>query len=515
MGSVLGSHADLVHVRGWTMNQISVVFDTLRVQGAKLVLHKDSFTRYIGGRHNEAVSIFNDLDTDFDGKVDVFEVLTMLTLWSGTTWEEKEELLFRLFDLVGKGSVKSQELQLMVTVLIQTLKKFVKLPPELGSLEAVRMEDAASFPSRDMDLTQFRDWAQSHKRMKELRQFLEDHAARAKATMKASQMQLRCTLAEKFTQRLFLRITQLQESLPVFADTCADHVNTWGRRKRWDFTMQNVREIILSLQQAAEQMQQSVFDLHKSLKEADETSDLTSLIDPRTRFWQEQILNELETNKVKAAKEFRELTHHMWHLIELTEQGDEQSKALDAVADADAGSEDLPHDLVDTMPAKVSEQRSYMREVHQRLVDDVSEGGPLFVRSLGGMQLGDAPPPAGSAPVLAGSDASAAPQDASSASLRERVSDLGRRALNGGVDPDRGVLIAVADFEPPPSHESQILKLAVGEVVTVLGQDGRGWWFGRKDNGAEGWFPPSYVQVKPAHHLQAAAAAPAPPVVAK
>merc|ERR1712107_469898 len=32
-------------------------------------------------------------------------------------------------------------------------------------------------------------------------------------------------------------------------------------------------------------------------------------------------------------------------------------------------------------------------------------------------------------------------------------------------------------------------KLCVGDEVTILGQDGRGWWYGRKQTGKEGWFP--------------------------
>mmetsp|Transcript_20943 Transcript_20943/g.48656 ORF Transcript_20943/g.48656 Transcript_20943/m.48656 type:complete len:81 (-) Transcript_20943:28-270(-) len=60
-------------------------------------------------------------------------------------------------------------------------------------------------------------------------------------------------------------------------------------------------------------------------------------------------------------------------------------------------------------------------------------------------------------------------------------------------------MVAIADFDPPPSHQTQMLQLSVGDQVTIVGQDGRGWWYGRKPSGKEGWFPPSYVQMKPAH----------------
>merc|ERR1711939_839286 len=105
----MGTHEDLVHVRGWTCEQIATVLDTLRRKNAFYSLTKDDFTRYVGGRNREAITIFNNLDTDYDGKVDIFEVLSVLAIWSGTAWEEKEELLFALLDMMGKGFLKVDE----------------------------------------------------------------------------------------------------------------------------------------------------------------------------------------------------------------------------------------------------------------------------------------------------------------------------------------------------------------------------------------------------------------------
>lgn len=79
---------------------------------------------------------------------------------------------------------------------------------------------------------------------------------------------------------------------------------------------------------------------------------------------------------------------------------------------------------------------------------------------------------------------------------------------SSGIDlsGDEPTLVVIADFEPPSTHATQMLRLKVGEFVTIVGQDGRGWWYGRLvATGAEGWFPPSYVQVKPAHRSNAEA----------
>merc|ERR1719326_1593980 len=61
---------------------------------------------------------------------------------------------------------------------------------------------------------------------------------------------------------------------------------------------------------------------------------------------------------------------------------------------------------------------------------------------------------------------------------------------------DVPVVVAFADFDPPASHESQMLSIRTGDEVFATGQDGQGWWYGRKRDGTEGWFPPSYVQLK-------------------
>lgn len=90
---------------------------------------------------------------------------------------------------------------------------------------------------------------------------------------------------------------------------------------------------------------------------------------------------------------------------------------------------------------------------------------------------------------------------------RELATSMGERPREAASRSNEPSLVAIADFEPPPSHQTQMLKLYVGDAVTVIGQDGRGWWYGRKQNGKEGWFPPSYVQLKSAHFSSSGTAA--------
>jgi len=69
------------------------------------------------------------------------------------------------------------------------------------------------------------------------------------------------------------------------------------------------------------------------------------------------------------------------------------------------------------------------------------------------------------------------------------------------------VVVAFAEFDPPESTETQMLALRPGDEIVALGQDGQGWWYGRKTDGSEGWFPPLYVQLKEEFENAAAAAA--------
>merc|ERR1712146_685178 len=69
--------------------------------------------------------------------------------------------------------------------------------------------------------------------------------------------------------------------------------------------------------------------------------------------------------------------------------------------------------------------------------------------------------------------------------------------------PGEPIVVAIADFDPPRSHETQMLAFHTGDEVIATGQDGKGWWYGRKRDGTEGWFPPSYVQLKKKEEPQA------------
>lgn len=333
-------------------------------------------------------------------------------------------------------------------------------------------------------------------------------------------MRLQITMLEKHTSKIFERIEQLQDRLPDFMDCCVEYVSAWGRRKRWDFTTQNLRQLILKMQQCAEAMHTTLADLSASLNEDEVSGGLTSVVDPQKRFSQEQMLLDVDVLRQQSLADFKEITNILRRLIELTEPNEMQ--VMTSVHDADsvllnAIQEEEGEGIIDIAPPGVIDNRNFMRQVHGELLKDLSEGGALAlsngnVGASGVPAIGDRGAHSGSHAALPGPNGEGAATSprrvAGHTSTTSLLSESGISAATTAKpavppEPTGPSLIAIAAFEPPPSHTAQMLKLEVGENVTVIGQDGRGWWYGKKDNGMEGWFPPSYVQVRAAHFSSA------------
>jgi hypothetical protein len=489
MGNTHPSHEDLVNVRGWSAEQIGTVYDILRRRNMSYTLNKEEFSRYVGGRHREANTIFADLDTDYDGKVDIFEVLVVLAIWSGTNWEEKQELLFMFFDMMDKRFLKIDEVMLMGTILVQTMNKFVKLPPHYGKLPYLKelAELAFTDGTDKLDMETFKEFTNDVEPFEQLKGFIKDQAAKGQAPSVESRMRLQISTLEKHVNTLFERLERLQNWLPEFTDSCIEYVSAWGRRKRWDFVMQNLRQLVLNLHQCAEDMNSTLADLSSSIKEDEASQGLSSVIEPRRRLQQEQMVVEVEKRRQQSLSDFREATELLRRLIEFTEPSEALRASVDQpdMAGINAIREEEAEHLIDMSPPRVVDSRNITKQIYNEMSAEIGEGG-TFSRDVDGFhQLID----------NKGSDSPKGKDGAGIAgAIRDVADDL----------PDEiPKLIAIAHFDPPPSHQTQMLPLIVGDIVTVIGQDGRGWWYGKKQNGTEGWFPPSYVQTKSAHFSSA------------
>jgi len=125
-----------------------------------------------------------------------------------------------------------------------------------------------------------------------------------------------------------------------------------------------------------------------------------------------------------------------------------------------------------------------MKQVHAEMLKEINDGG-AFSRDIEGFnQL-----------VEQGVEDGANATDPTIDAPAPGAGGLADESLT-----DIPKLVAIANFEPPSSQSTLMLPLVIGDIITVIGQDGKGWWYGKKQNGTEGWFPPSYVQTKAAHY---------------
>lgn len=329
-------------------------------------------------------------------------------------------------------------------------------------------------------------------------------------------MRLQISTLEKHEKKLFEKLQRLQNKLPDFVEAVMEYVSAWGRRKRWDFVMQNLRQLIVNLHQCAENMHTTLADLSASLKEDEATQGLKSVLEPHRRFQQEQMVAEVEQMRQTSLADFREATDLLRRLIDFTEPHEALNTTVgeqSTMSGMGAIAEDEHEQMVDMSPPKVVESRSAMKQVHSEMLAEIGEGG-AFSRDVDGFTaLADE---GADQAAAAASTAALNAAKAQAQALQAQAQAPAQAQGTAGADAEHAVadalasaeipkLIAIANFDPPTSHQAQMLRLVVGDVITVIGQDGKGWWYGQKQNGTEGWFPPSYVQTKGAHYSSAGA----------
>lgn len=483
MGNTLRSHDNLIHVRAWTKGHIKSMFETLRRQTLTYTLDKEGFSRYFGGRNREAVVIFNDLDTDYDGKVDVFEVLLVVTLWSGTPWVEKQELLFMFFDLMGKGSMKIDEALLMAATVTQTVKKFVKLRPEVESKDNHREVVEKAFTNGQQVLTpaSFQKWLSACTPMQELHQFIDAHSEMTLPPVDAIPLRGKIVELGTTAKDLAQKMEKLQEWLKGIPDAVAANPMPPGRKRRYDFINQSLQTLIVKMQRQTETSRGILAELTMTLNEDDMKGHLTALVEPRKRFSQEQMLMEVEAANNQWQADMRDTVGLLDKLIEVVyaSQG-EESEVFARSKTQNFGEAMQSSPQIESIRAKL-----------QATFADILEGGTL----------GDAPkqqPRAESYRQGPGAAAEARQPQAGTRDLALADTGVGAAAIAPGVvrgAAEKPVVEVVADFRPPIGHSAQMLTLMVGERINVTGQDGKGWWYGDKRDGSEGWFPPSYVRI--------------------
>jgi len=484
----LRSHENLKHVHGWTADQIDKIRDTLRVKQPCYVLSKEAFVKYFGGRNRESVSVFNDLDTDYDGRVDLFEIMVTVTLWSTTSWAEKQQNLFRLFDFNQKGAVRLDELLMFLSVGLRTLKKFVHVESKYEDLNVIQAaaKEALKDGAVQIDMNGFMHWFNNCDLLVELSNFIDDHARRVVPEAEESPMRKTMSVLEKKCRDLGRKVEQLRDQMRHLEDDRPDADTS--QRKRFDFMMQNLHKLAVKLQRSCETQRHELAELTASLNEDTSNSGMGSLVDPRKRFRHEQMLMSTELVQSESQKDFQEAADLLGKLIELVYgknhefSSPDMKAAFDAPwsssAEASLGSVGRGSNLLGAVEEEDDEgdeddvikerERLSLREAKRgrlkKQLEEMSQTEPRARPSIDQNAMGD------------------------DDDFPENDGDEGK--------PGEPIVVAIADFDPPRSHETQMLAFHTGDEVIATGQDGKGWWYGRKRDGTEGWFPPSYVQLK-------------------
>lgn len=517
MGSALHTLDSLVYFQVWTASEVARVQEALRRRKAVMSLDKTHFSRFFAAQSPELVKVFDAMDTDFDGKVDTFEILLIVVLWSNATWEEKLQLLFTCFDFNAKGFLRFAELFFMLSTASKVLRKFAQLEPDLEDPAALREAALGAFGGEqggELAADGFNRWFEESNLAQKLRVFVDENASASVPEVVEAPMRQSVRMLEYNTQELAQKIEHLKQSTAILD---AEEVQRGTQQQQqFDVLRRSLERTLNKLTLALETIQSEVAELVGSLNDTTAGAGAVGLVAPQAKQKHELLHREIEVLRRQCVQDHEGASEILGRLIELTfglppptpeplPDGGQRPVSKEAAAEERAS--------VNDRFAKVSDPEADKRRL--RLLDrelrrkagkkpaqssvTVAEDGTIV--ELDPMQLQVPPIEAGQAEARD----SPSPELAQAAAEPEVQRLLPGEALptedfpDGDVDEgeeDLPVVVAFADFDPPDSHDTQMLVLRVGDEIVATGQDGQGWWYGKKKDGSEGWFPPSYVQLR-------------------
>eukprot|EP00929_Paragymnodinium_shiwhaense_P006511 TRINITY_DN11001_c0_g1_i1.p1 TRINITY_DN11001_c0_g1~~TRINITY_DN11001_c0_g1_i1.p1 ORF type:complete len:604 (-),score=210.75 TRINITY_DN11001_c0_g1_i1:185-1996(-) len=597
MGAVLATFDDLFFLRPCKAKEVNEIVELFRRSRACMALDRRSFEEAMWLKSPQAVRVFDDLDTDFDGKVDTFEVLLTLILWSCTTWDEKLELLFRCFDFNRKGALRFPELAFMVATTVRTTRRFVQLDLELEDMEAQKSAAAAAFPgssplsTRQIALDAFRGWFEASDLGKKLRSFVDEHAPpTGEAGDGGSGGVLPAQLEAPVRRDLRLQDYRVQEMLQELSK-----LRHWLRELESEAPDRNeqqeslyqvlhkrVGQLLSKLDLALDTLRSELAELSSSMNEATARAGggAVALVQPLTQLRHDQLQAEIAVLQRRCQEDCREAALLVEKLRELTYGSSQAQRPLSrpptaelgvapaaapvAAARAQPTDQERKERVLDrearrkrgitrigegqatnanALPAALAKQVEPVRQQPLQPAAVVGNASAAQGAAASGISpsaaaaaaasLGSASPQAAApaataaaaaaetaAPIAgaaaAASSASSAPaasseEDAAAGSASASAAAAAVEALTapGAQDQDLAaqeaqqavsqypIVVAFAPFDPPQTDDAQMLRLRIGDMIMATLQDEGGWWYGTKlEDGTEGWFPPSYVQVR-------------------
>jgi hypothetical protein len=470
-----------------------------------MLLDKVRFMQVIGHKDSEMTRLFDDMDTDFDGKVDTFEVLVTIILYSNCNWDAKQDLLFRLFDFNGKGVLRPKELLFLASTVIHVLQKFARLNPRyedfraLSEVTNVAFAGSTSPATAELGFDAFKIWFESCEFTQDLKKFVDDNVGQHIPESMENPMRKKVRMLEYKAREMSTQLQQLREKVATIDGESPEREPQ--QQRRYDNLRQNLDVHIAKLQKASETQHDELQELAATLNDEFQKSGLPGLVDPKKRMRHDQLITEIETIQALSQNDYRSAVDLVGTLIELT-YGLEQPPAARASTDAGRlSAQQGPSDISIGQPLSLAIPAVDEEEVtalRQRLLNREFKKKSMKRKAESTLSGTGAPTPAQNTYGAANAGVVAAPQmDAATAASQAAA----QAPLITDADEEYGeeqltVVVAFADFEPPPSHETAMLALKAGDDIIVTGRDDQGWWYGRKRDGVEGWFPPSYVQLK-------------------
>mmetsp|Transcript_119253 Transcript_119253/g.338125 ORF Transcript_119253/g.338125 Transcript_119253/m.338125 type:complete len:486 (-) Transcript_119253:104-1561(-) len=484
MGNARSSLDNLIYIRSWTAAEVGELQEVLRRQRNVMAVDRATFNEFVGGRNPGASRIFENLDADCDGKVDTFEVLLTLILWCCATWTEKLSLLFQCFDFNAKGALRFPEFLLMVATAARATERFAALPPGFDTFAAFRDTASTAFNGRqagELSMEEFGGWFDDSGIAQQLREFVDQHQGNDAPEVVEAQLRERIRMLEYHVQELAQEVAEIHGT----AEDLRGNADEGEHRTLWD----KLDSLLARLNSASESQKSELAELVASLNGEVENNGPAALVDPRTRSKHGQLIAEIEALERHSCGYLREARNVLAKLVELASD-DRDMMPEEPVVAPPPSYPPRPSTAGEDPEAAARRLRLLDRELRRRRGRQVVVASPSASAKHGGASRG--------------LTSQAATLDAASGASTSGIAEttlpgMGTAAAqsdhDGGED-GMPVVVAFAAFEPPESEETQMLRMEPGDEIVVLGQDGQGWWYGRKSNGSEGWFPPAYVQLR-------------------
>ena len=117
---------DILHKSVLDLQELCASHQAISIAHGRPVLYRTQFQSLFSFKQSDI--LFLKFDSDKDGKVDFFEVMSVLILCSRVSPLAKIRMVFQLFDLGGKDMLNKSEMTLLVLCLLKGLSKVCTVP---------------------------------------------------------------------------------------------------------------------------------------------------------------------------------------------------------------------------------------------------------------------------------------------------------------------------------------------------------------------------------------------------